>query len=150
VNIVKDGAAIGAAPLAAGQPPVAELRAVAKTYPNGTRAVDPVDLAIGAGEFVTVLGPSGCGKSTLLRMVAGLAPPSAGRIRWWGEDFDAVGRPGRATFASRSTSRGPIAPSPTGRWPTRSRSSGSGSSRTTIRASSRAACRCASRSRARW
>ena len=95
MNIVKDGAAIGASPLAAGQPPVAELRAVAKTYPNGTRAVDPVDLAIGAGEFVTVLGPSGCGKSTLLRMVAGLAPPSGGRIRWWGEGFDAVGRPGR-------------------------------------------------------
>jgi len=95
VNIVKDGAAIGATPLAAGRPPVVELRAVAKTYPNGTRAVDPVDLAIGAGEFVTVLGPSGCGKSTLLRMIAGLAPPSAGRIRWWGEGFDAAGQPGR-------------------------------------------------------
>jgi NitT/TauT family transport system ATP-binding protein len=95
VNIVKDGAAISATSLAAGRPPAVELLAVAKTYPNGTRAVDPVDLAIGAGEFVTVLGPSGCGKSTLLRMIAGLAPPSAGRIRWWGEGFDAAGRPGR-------------------------------------------------------
>jgi NitT/TauT family transport system ATP-binding protein len=95
VNIVKDGASFGAAPVAAGRPPVVELRRVAKTYPNGTRAVDPIDLSIGAGEFVTLLGPSGCGKSTLLRMVAGLAPPSAGRIRWWGEGFDAVGAPGR-------------------------------------------------------
>jgi NitT/TauT family transport system ATP-binding protein len=95
VNIVKDGASFGAAPVAAGRPPVVELQRVAKTYPNGTRAVDPIDLSIGAGEFVTLLGPSGCGKSTLLRMVAGLAPPSAGRIRWWGEGFDAVGGPGR-------------------------------------------------------
>jgi NitT/TauT family transport system ATP-binding protein len=95
VNTIKDGAAISATSLAAGRPPAVELLAVAKVYPNGTRAVDPVDLAIGAGEFVTVLGPSGCGKSTLLRMIAGLAPPSAGRIRWWGEGFDAAGRPGR-------------------------------------------------------
>jgi len=95
VDIVKDGASIGATSLAAGRAPAVELVGVAKTYPNGTRAVDPVDLAIGAGEFVTVLGPSGCGKSTLLRMIAGLAPPSVGRIRWWGEGFDAVGQPGR-------------------------------------------------------
>ena len=95
MDIVKDGAAISATSLAAERPPVVALAAVAKTYPNGTRAVEAVDLAIGAGEFVTVLGPSGCGKSTLLRMIAGLASPSTGRIRWWGEGFDAVGRPGR-------------------------------------------------------
>jgi NitT/TauT family transport system ATP-binding protein len=95
MDIVEESAAIRATSPAAGRPPVVELRAVAKTYPNGTRAVDPVDLAVGAGEFVTVLGPSGCGKSTLLRMIAGLVAPSGGRIRWWGEDFEAVGRPGR-------------------------------------------------------
>ena len=95
MDIVKDGAAIRAISPAAGEPPVVELGAVAKTYPNGTRALDPVDLAIRAGEFVTVLGPSGCGKSTLLKMIAGLAAPSAGQIRWWGEGFDAVGRAGR-------------------------------------------------------
>jgi NitT/TauT family transport system ATP-binding protein len=95
MGIVKDGAAISATSPSAGGAPAVELRAVAKTYPNGTRAVDPVDLAVGAGEFVTVLGPSGCGKSTLLRMIAGLAAPSTGSIRWWGEGFDAVGRPGR-------------------------------------------------------
>ena len=95
MDIVKDGAAISAISPAAGGPPVVELGAVAKTYPNGTRALDPVDLAIRAGEFVTMLGPSGCGKSTLLKMIAGLAAPSAGQIRWWGEGFDAVGRAGR-------------------------------------------------------
>jgi len=96
VDIVTAGASAGVAPPGAGRPPAVELAAVAKTYPNGTRALDPVALAIAAGEFVTVLGPSGCGKSTLLRMIAGLAAPSAGRIRWWGEGFDAVGRPGRS------------------------------------------------------
>lgn len=43
-------------------------------------AVDHVDLAIGRGEFVTLLGDSGCGKTTLLRMIAGFTTPDAGRI----------------------------------------------------------------------
>ena len=51
-----------------------------KVYPNGVRALQPVDLTVAEGEFVTLLGPSGCGKSTLLRMVAGLSAPSAGSV----------------------------------------------------------------------
>lgn len=43
-------------------------------------ALGPIDLSVGRGEFVAIVGPSGCGKSTLLRTVAGLSPPSAGRI----------------------------------------------------------------------
>lgn len=58
-----------------------EIRAAGKTYPNGVRALLPVDLTVGAGEFVTLLGPSGCGKSTLLNMVAGLLAPSSGQVR---------------------------------------------------------------------
>src|SRR5205823_2243978 len=38
------------------------------------------DLAIPAGRFVSVVGPSGCGKSTLLTLVAGLLPPSSGKV----------------------------------------------------------------------
>jgi multiple sugar transport system ATP-binding protein len=54
---------------------------VSKVYPDGTRAVASVDLAIPDGGFVVLVGPSGCGKTTLLRMVAGLEPISDGLIR---------------------------------------------------------------------
>jgi len=64
--------------------PLVTLSGVAKRFPNGTLAVDRVDLAIEAGSFVSLLGPSGCGKSTILRMIAGLIEPSAGRIGWPG------------------------------------------------------------------
>ncbi len=60
------------------------ITAAAKTYPNGTRALEPVNLTVREGEFVTLLGPSGCGKSTLLKMVAGLLAPSEGAIVLWG------------------------------------------------------------------
>ena len=64
-------------------PPAIEVLSAHKTYPNGTVALQPVDLAIGEGEFVTLLGPSGCGKSTLLKMVAGLLQPTDGRLLLW-------------------------------------------------------------------
>jgi NitT/TauT family transport system ATP-binding protein len=60
------------------------LTGVAKRFPNGTLAVDRVDVALEAGSFVSLLGPSGCGKSTILRMIAGLIQPSTGRIDWPG------------------------------------------------------------------
>jgi multiple sugar transport system ATP-binding protein len=54
---------------------------VAKVYPDGTRAVNDFDLAIGDGEFMVLVGPSGCGKTTALRMVAGLEEISEGTLR---------------------------------------------------------------------
>ena len=66
-----------------------ELRAIRKAY-GGKSAVDGVDLAIGAGEFVCILGPSGCGKTTLLRILAGLVEPDAGEIRLDGHDLTRV------------------------------------------------------------
>ena len=57
-----------------------DIRGACKTYPNGTRALEPIDLSVREGEFVTIVGPSGCGKSTLLRLIAGLSPPTGGSI----------------------------------------------------------------------
>ena len=58
-----------------------ELEGVSKVYPDGTRAVDGLDLEIHDGEFMVFVGPSGCGKTTALRMVAGLEEISEGTIR---------------------------------------------------------------------
>ena len=53
---------------------------VGKVYPNGTRALENVNIEIHDGEFVVLVGPSGCGKTTLLRMVAGLEDITEGEI----------------------------------------------------------------------
>src|ERR1700722_8829064 len=53
---------------------------VSKVYPDGTRAVDSLELTIGEGEFMVFVGPSGCGKTTALRMVAGLERITDGDI----------------------------------------------------------------------
>ena len=70
--------------------PAVEVLSVEKTYPNGTQALEPVNLTVREGEFVTLLGPSGCGKSTLLKMVAGLLAPTDGRILLWRKPVDQV------------------------------------------------------------
>ena len=44
-------------------------------------AINGVGLAVGAGEFVTILGPSGSGKTTLLKVIAGFEVPDRGHIR---------------------------------------------------------------------
>ena len=53
------------------------------------QAVTDVDLAIGEGEFFSLLGPSGCGKSTLLRLIAGFEFPDEGSITIDGADITA-------------------------------------------------------------
>ena len=58
------------------------LQNVSKTYPNGVKALENINLEICAGETLTLLGPSGCGKSTILRLIEGLAQPSGGEIFW--------------------------------------------------------------------
>jgi spermidine/putrescine transport system ATP-binding protein/putrescine transport system ATP-binding protein len=52
---------------------------VAKRF-GAVEAVNAVDLAIGRGEFFSLLGPSGCGKTTLLRMIAGFEFPDEGAL----------------------------------------------------------------------
>jgi len=63
-----------------------DLQEVVKTFPNGTRAVDGVDLTIEDGEFIVLVGPSGCGKTTLLRCIAGLEEVTEGAILIGGRD----------------------------------------------------------------
>jgi NitT/TauT family transport system ATP-binding protein len=69
------------APQASG-PPVAALREVSFTYPNGTAAVADVTFDIPEGRVVGICGPSGCGKSSLLALLAGIRAPSGGAITW--------------------------------------------------------------------
>ena len=77
------------------QPPALEVLSAEKIYPNGTRALMPVNLQIEEGEFVTLLGPSGCGKSTLLKMVAGLLDATDGRLLLWRKPVDQFEQSGR-------------------------------------------------------
>jgi len=62
---------------------VVAIQGVGKTFGDGQAAVtalEGIDLAIGSGEFVSLIGPSGCGKSTLLRLIGDLTVPSEGTI----------------------------------------------------------------------
>ncbi|NYF60102.1 ABC transporter ATP-binding protein [Micromonospora purpureochromogenes] len=61
------------------------LDKVSKRFPDGTVAVQDVDLEIADGEFVILVGPSGCGKSTTLNMIAGLEDISSGELRIAGQ-----------------------------------------------------------------
>ena len=70
-----------AAPAGNSARPVYELANVSKYYgERGVVALEGVDLTLREGEFHSVIGSSGCGKSTLLKIMAGLTPPSKGRV----------------------------------------------------------------------
>ncbi len=63
----------------------------AKTFADGTRALEPVTLDVARGETLVFLGPSGCGKTTMLRIIAGLEQPDAGgRVLFNGADVTAI------------------------------------------------------------
>ncbi len=60
-----------------------QLKNIYQEFGSGARrftAVENVNLDLSTGEFVALLGPSGCGKSTLLRIIAGLQPPTRGKV----------------------------------------------------------------------
>ena len=56
------------------------LDRITKQFPDGTTAVQSLDLSIGDGELMVLVGPSGCGKTTALRLVAGLEDITGGTI----------------------------------------------------------------------
>ena len=59
-----------------------EIKELRKTFDNGTRAIQGVDLTINEGEFVVILGASGSGKTTLLRSINGLVDCEKGEIKF--------------------------------------------------------------------
>jgi len=67
--------------VAAAARPVYQISGLSKTYArNRLVALEGVELTLHNGEFVSVVGSSGCGKSTLLKIMAGLSPPTTGRV----------------------------------------------------------------------
>jgi oligopeptide/dipeptide ABC transporter ATP-binding protein len=85
-------AAAGGRP-AADRQPALEVRDLKVTYPSRrgrgpARAVDGVNLTVGAGEIVALIGESGCGKSTLARALVGLVKPTSGEVRYRGIALD--------------------------------------------------------------
>ncbi len=70
--------------------PMIRLKGLGKTYPDGTVAVQALDLDVPRGSVVCLVGPSGCGKSTTLKMVNRLIEPTSGTITIDGRDASQV------------------------------------------------------------
>ncbi|MFI6641490.1 ABC transporter ATP-binding protein [Streptomyces sp. NPDC050504] len=93
-----------------GAEPILQVRGLVKHYPltqgilfkkqvGAVKAVDGVDFDLGAGETLGIVGESGCGKSTVAKMLVNLEQPTAGEIRYKGEDITKLS--GRALKAVR-------------------------------------------------
>jgi branched-chain amino acid transport system ATP-binding protein len=76
---------------------VLELDNLSKHF-GGVRAVDGVSLKVGKGEIFGLIGPNGSGKSTIVNLIAGLMPPTSGRVVVDGRDV--TGLPSHALVAS--------------------------------------------------
>ena len=61
-----------------------------KTYPDGTTAVEALDLEIPRGSLTVFVGPSGCGKTTSLRMINRMVEPTCGTVTVEGRDVASV------------------------------------------------------------
>ena len=67
-----------------------ELKNIRKGFSDEEEVLKGISLAIGKGEFITLLGSSGCGKTTTLRIIAGLEMPDAGQVFLDGKDVTAL------------------------------------------------------------
>ncbi len=72
------------------------LEAVRFGFPTRPDFLGPIDLTVRPGECWGIVGPNGAGKSTLLRLMAGLAQPTSGTIRFGGDSLSALPRRTRA------------------------------------------------------
>ncbi len=68
------------------------FESVTKQYPDGTLAVDSLDLQAETGQITVLVGPSGCGKTTSLRMINRLIEPTSGRIYLDDRDISTINR----------------------------------------------------------
>lgn len=85
--------------------PILHLRQAGRVHGEGARrvqALDGVDLAVAAGEFVAIMGPSGSGKSTLLNLAGGLDSATSGEVFVEGVSLAGVSAAGRAELRRRS------------------------------------------------
>jgi tungstate transport system ATP-binding protein len=69
-----------------------QLQNVVKSYGDST-VMEIAELDVRAGDVLCLLGPTGAGKSTLLRLLAGLEPPTRGRVRFHDADFNGADLP---------------------------------------------------------
>ena len=81
-----------------------ELRNVSKTVVSGNAPltiVQPLDLTVSSGQYVSIVGPSGSGKSTLLGLIAGLDEPTTGEITIDGVEISALDEDALARLRGR-------------------------------------------------
>jgi energy-coupling factor transport system ATP-binding protein len=71
-------------------PAAIEVAGLVHVYPDGTRALDGVDLRVGVGESVAIIGQNGSGKTTLVRHLNGLLRPTGGIVRLDGRDIAGI------------------------------------------------------------
>ena len=76
--------------------PAIELQHVSRRFitPGGkvVLALRDLSMSVQQGEFCAVVGPTGCGKSTTLTLITGLAQPSSGSIKIWGQTVEGIDR----------------------------------------------------------
>ena len=77
--------------------PLLDISGLTRRY-AGLVAVDSVDMQVMPGGVHAVIGPNGAGKTTLFNLVSGLVPPSAGRIRFAGQDVTGLPADRRAAL----------------------------------------------------
>ncbi len=86
--------------------PLLDVEGLAKHYPTGSgetlEVLRGVDMHVAAGEIVAVMGASGSGKSTLLHCLGGLDRPTAGTVRFAGDDLSAKTDEELAAFRNRA------------------------------------------------
>ena len=74
------------------------IRALAKTYKGGKRALDGVTFDVPRGQIFGLLGPNGAGKSTLINILSGMVMKTSGKASIWGFDIDEHPRNAKASI----------------------------------------------------